>query len=275
MESLPSDIILDTVSRVPAESVLEYKLVCKRWGTLIRCSGSKYTNIHLSRLLNHLHDSDDDNDNLAAKVEPCLFFACRTDDPAVDRTLLFHGGQLSDGISSDEKYIYNQNLKRIYHPPMHNEPLSCHLVGSCNELFGEGETYNNIACMETWCMEFDIDYKAIVGTLKGRFQPILRPILLTKNGEIILLYGKSVLYCYERKTTILKMISNEASTDCFEAVEVIAHINTFASLEAIGENSKRYIVRPRWARTPWYDVIDEFDRVAPDEEIDMTRFRLS
>ncbi|KAI3882317.1 hypothetical protein MKX03_007958, partial [Papaver bracteatum] len=131
MESLPSDIILEIVSRLPAESVLDCKLVCKRWETLIR--RSNFTNMHVSHQLNHLYGGDV-SDDLATKVESRLFFACRTDDPDEFITLLFHGGKLSDRISNDEKYIYNQNLKRIYHPRMHNKPLHYHLVGSSNGL---------------------------------------------------------------------------------------------------------------------------------------------
>ncbi|KAI3841127.1 hypothetical protein MKX03_007855, partial [Papaver bracteatum] len=130
MESLPTDAVLEILSRVPAEPVLECKLVCKKWVTLIR--GRNFANMHLSRQLKHLHDGDDGDDSLAAKVESCLFFACRIEDPDVNKTLLFHGGQPSDRISIDERYIYNQNLKRIYHPPMHNRLLGNHLVGSCN-----------------------------------------------------------------------------------------------------------------------------------------------
>lgn len=78
-----------------------------------------------------------------------------------------------------------------------------------------------------------------------------------------------MLYSYDTKTTLLKKISNKASTDHFEAVEPIAHVNTFVSLEAMGENSKRYTVR-----SPWDDVIDGLDRVAVAEEIDTTRCRL-
>ncbi|XP_026430936.1 F-box protein At3g07870-like [Papaver somniferum] len=126
---------------------------------------------------------------------------------------------------------------------------------------------------EAWRMEFVIDYEAKVCTV-GCGTKKFQPILLTNNGEIIFLYGKSVLYSYDTKTTLLKMISNEASSDYFEAVEAIAHVNTFASSEATGENSKRYTVRPRRVRTPWDDVIDELDRVALGEEIDTTLFRL-
>ncbi|XP_026430947.1 F-box/kelch-repeat protein At3g06240-like [Papaver somniferum] len=123
---------------------------------------------------------------------------------------------------------------------------------------------------ETWRMEY-IDYEAVVmGSRKRNFQPIL----FTKNGEIIFLYAESMLYCYDMRSTSLRMISNEASTDYFRHIEVIAHVNTLASLEALGENSKRYKARPHRVRTPWDDVIDELDLVALDEEIDTTRFRL-
>ncbi|KAI3833972.1 hypothetical protein MKX03_006744, partial [Papaver bracteatum] len=91
MESLPSDIVQEILSRVPAESVLECKLVCKKWVTLIR--RKNFTDMHLTHQLNHLYSGDDDNDNLAAKVEPCLFFACCVDDPKEYITLLFNGRQ--------------------------------------------------------------------------------------------------------------------------------------------------------------------------------------
>ncbi|KAI3978139.1 hypothetical protein MKX01_012970, partial [Papaver californicum] len=135
MESLPLDILLDIVSRVLAESVLECKLICNHWGTLIRDSGRNFANMHLSRQLNHMYGSDDFNDNItASKVESCLFFTYRIDDPDERTSLLFHGGQISDRISIDGKHIYNQNLKMIYPPPLHNNPLIEHLVVSCNGL---------------------------------------------------------------------------------------------------------------------------------------------
>ncbi|XP_026430932.1 F-box/kelch-repeat protein At3g06240-like [Papaver somniferum] len=127
---------------------------------------------------------------------------------------------------------------------------------------------------ETWRKEFDINYEAVEAADIGTDRRKLQPILLAKNREIICLYADSVLYCYDTKTNFLKMISDDTSADYFEAVAAIAHVNTLVSLEAIGENSKRYTVRPRRARTPWDDVIDELDRVALGEEIDITRFRL-
>ncbi|KAI3882319.1 hypothetical protein MKX03_007960, partial [Papaver bracteatum] len=142
MESLPSDIVQDILSRVPAESVLECKLACKKWVTLIR--GRNFADMHFTRHLNHVHGEDDDTDNLAAKLETCLFFASRLEDPDELRTLLFHGGQLSDRISVDEKYIYSQNLRRVYHPTMHNQRLYDHLVGSCNGLVCSFQLHNLI-----------------------------------------------------------------------------------------------------------------------------------
>ncbi|KAI3945746.1 hypothetical protein MKW98_023020 [Papaver atlanticum] len=69
------------------------------------------------------------------------------------------------------------------------------------------------------------------------------------------------------------MISNKASTDYILDVEAIANVNTFASLEAMGENSKRYTTaRPRRV-TPWDDVTDELDQVSAGEEIDTAGFR--
>ncbi|KAI3882318.1 hypothetical protein MKX03_007959, partial [Papaver bracteatum] len=101
--------------------------------------------MHLSRQLKRLHgDEENGNDNLAAKVEPCLLFACLVDDHDVYRTLLFHGGQISDRISIGGKHIYYENLKRLYHPPMHTRGLFNHLVGSCNGLVCAFQLHNLI-----------------------------------------------------------------------------------------------------------------------------------
>ncbi|XP_026404669.1 F-box protein At3g07870-like isoform X2 [Papaver somniferum] len=137
MECLPSDVMVDLLSRVPTESVLECKLVCKRWQTLI-CTGTHFYKMHLSRQLNHLDGGVSgvgNNDDMVVKLEPSLFFACGLND--VNGTvLLFDGGHLGDRIciSMDENYSYKQNLKRIYHPPTDPDYIIDHLVGSCNGL---------------------------------------------------------------------------------------------------------------------------------------------
>ncbi|XP_026432271.1 uncharacterized protein LOC113329630 [Papaver somniferum] len=123
---------------------------------------------------------------------------------------------------------------------------------------------------ETWGMAFDIDYEAVVGSRKEK----LEPILLTKKGEIIFLYDESVLYSYDTRTTCLKMISdNPIRDDYFEDVEAIAHLNTFASLEGMGEISKRHDVHPSQGRTPCDDAINELDRFALGDDTDTTPFR--
>ncbi|KAI3996348.1 hypothetical protein MKX01_026816 [Papaver californicum] len=97
---------------------------------------------------------------------------------------------------------------------------------------------------KTWCMDFDIDYEGVVGSRGLWFEPIL----LTKNDEIIFVSEDSALYCYDPKTTTLKMISDndEALTDYIAAFTAIPHVNTFASLKAIGEKSKRYMTGNTW-----------------------------
>ncbi|XP_026451116.1 F-box protein At3g07870-like [Papaver somniferum] len=378
MDSLPTDILVELLSRVPVESILECKLVCKRFGTLIR--GSEFTKMHLRRQLQ--------------VEEPCLFFACRIS-MSGNRTLLFNGGQVSDRISVDEKYIYNQNLKRVYHPRMHNNVSYNHLVGSCSGLVcafqhhhsvidpiyicnpltreyvylpqlvepdlgrvkgGEVYMYGRIACgfgyvkstdeykvvriryknngfadgnVEVYTLGSGCGWRALGTVLYGleksgtyandaiywisydkvvafdlaneefRFLPVPpymknRDCGLVALGRHLCLYinwSSAVEICYliessESKETwctefvidlFEAMISNDASTDYIRHVEAIAHINTFASLEATGENSKRYTTAlprrvPRPVRTPWDDVADEVYRVAPGEEIDTTCF---
>ncbi|XP_026416177.1 F-box protein At3g07870-like [Papaver somniferum] len=132
MDSLPSDALLNIISRVPTESVLECKLVCKKWLTLIRESGTYFTNLHFRHLINHLYGSGNDGNNIATKALESLFFACRRDE-LDGPTWLFHGQKISDKISANEKYSYKENLRKVNHPPMHNE-LYDHFVGSCDGL---------------------------------------------------------------------------------------------------------------------------------------------
>lgn len=142
MENLPTDILLDIVFPVPIESVFNCKLVCKRWVTLIR--QNSFTNMHLNRQLNHLCGDEDGTVTMSARVGSRLFFACRIEDPVDCKALLFHGQQPNDRTSIDEKYIYHENLKRIHHPPMHDDPTCEHLVGSCNGLVCAFQLHNTI-----------------------------------------------------------------------------------------------------------------------------------
>lgn len=96
---------------------------------------------------------------------------------------------------------------------------------------------------EIWCLDFDIGFEGV-----DRNRTWFRPILTTENEEVIFTYNDEALYCYDSKTTTLKMISDEdeVSTEYFANVEAIPHINTLASLEAMGEKSKKYLVDGVW-----------------------------
>ncbi|KAI3955789.1 hypothetical protein MKW98_006149, partial [Papaver atlanticum] len=154
MESLPSDIIHEILSRVAAESVLECKLAPAPTlsSPTIKLPSTpslqvfKVSQVEVS-FVPIVEDQDLANKNIFVDFSTihlpllsnslftlsfCVIFTCHIVDPGVHRCLLFHGGQLSDRVSIDEKYIYSQNLDRIYHPPMHEKGLYRHLVGSCN-----------------------------------------------------------------------------------------------------------------------------------------------
>ncbi|XP_026395373.1 F-box protein At3g07870-like [Papaver somniferum] len=211
MESLPTDILVELLSRVPVESVLECKLVCKRFGSLIR--GSEFTKMHLRRQLNHLHGSDHDgNDN---KVEePCLFFACRIS-MSGNRTLLFNGGQASDRISVDEKYIYNQNLKRIYHPRMHEEDMYNHLVGSCNGLVCAFQNHNLVLDPIYICNPLTREYVYLPQLVLNEEDVDPDQLGRVKGGEVDM-YGRLACgFGYVRSTNEYKVVRIHYPNDYF------------------------------------------------------------
>ncbi|RZC93525.1 hypothetical protein C5167_007339, partial [Papaver somniferum] len=70
IKHLPYDILLDIFSRVPVGSVLDCKLVCKNWLTLLTRKRTYFTGMHVRRKLSQLHDGGDD-----AKVESGLLCA--------------------------------------------------------------------------------------------------------------------------------------------------------------------------------------------------------
>ncbi|XP_026453715.1 uncharacterized protein LOC113355146 [Papaver somniferum] len=194
MESLPSDIL----SRVPAESVLDCKLVCKRWETFIR--SRNFANMHLRRLLNHLDGGEDCNHYLAANVESSLFFACRFDE---SKTLLYHGGQVSDRISIGEKYIYNQNLKRIYHAPMHTDLLARHFVGSCNGLVCTYQLHNEILDPIYICNPLTREYVYLPQLVVNKEDV---DHLLKIDGEASMYYEMACGFGYARSTKEYKVV---------------------------------------------------------------------
>ncbi|KAI3852454.1 hypothetical protein MKX03_008285, partial [Papaver bracteatum] len=106
IKNLPDDILLDIVSRLPVESVLECKLVCKGWLKLLLGRKSFFANMHVTRQLNQLYGSAAHDD----KLDMGLLFGCTTDETW--HGSLFYGGLYNDKINTDDLYEYKKTLKR-------------------------------------------------------------------------------------------------------------------------------------------------------------------
>ncbi|MCL7035273.1 hypothetical protein MKW94_022324 [Papaver nudicaule] len=125
IKDLPDDILVDIMSRLPVESVLECKLVCKKLQKLLHGKRSFFTYMHVSRQLNLLHGGGD-----ADKLDMGLLFGFTTDHTW--QGSIFYGGSYNDKINTDETYEYKKTLKKVRHPSMHHQLLQEYLVGSCN-----------------------------------------------------------------------------------------------------------------------------------------------
>ncbi|KAI3912330.1 hypothetical protein MKW98_023199 [Papaver atlanticum] len=112
IKHLPYDILLDIFSRVPVESVLDCKLVCKNWLSLLTRKRTYFTDMHVRRQLNQLRNGGD-----AANVDSGLLCA-RSVDGNNQEVALFYGGRYNDKINTDEQYTYKTTLKKIRHPRM-------------------------------------------------------------------------------------------------------------------------------------------------------------
>ncbi|KAI3929918.1 hypothetical protein MKW98_004072, partial [Papaver atlanticum] len=137
INNLPYDILLDIVSRLPVESVLECKLVCKGWLKLLHGRRSFFTNMHITRQLNQLYGSAAHGD----KLDTGFLFGFRRGESS--NVLLFYGGSYNDKINTDDTYEYKKTLKKVRHPPMHFKMPKQYLVGSCNGWFVLVDTTTN------------------------------------------------------------------------------------------------------------------------------------
>lgn len=50
IKDLPADILLDIIARLPTESVLESKLVCRPWRNLVSSHNPSFSQMHLTHL---------------------------------------------------------------------------------------------------------------------------------------------------------------------------------------------------------------------------------
>ncbi|OVA07464.1 F-box domain [Macleaya cordata] len=142
MESLPPDITLDILSRLPVESVLQCRLVCKTWRTVLRLSSTFFGDMHLGRQLLQFDDNDQKYYNnhpenggvvaaAAKKVGLGLLFSIGFSKGERLFARLYYYGDY-DEIKNIDLQSYKK-LPRINHHPMTKSCLDA-IVGSCNGL---------------------------------------------------------------------------------------------------------------------------------------------
>lgn len=114
MDSLPRDIVLDILSRLPITSVIQFRFVSRAWRLM-----------SLDHLLFHLHLTR------ASKNNPCLIFHC---DYPIRNQLSFV--ELSDHGDKNE-------LVRKIQTPFSSSMPEFNVVGSCNGLLCLSDSFYN------------------------------------------------------------------------------------------------------------------------------------
>ncbi|OVA07231.1 F-box domain [Macleaya cordata] len=146
MENLHTEITLEILSRLPVQSVLQCKLVCKTWRTLLRLP--YFADMHIRRQLQlqslQRHqldvDDDDDDDGGGAKVGPPGFFFAIED--LYEAQLYYCEGD--NIIDKKHPYYYYKRLARVNHPPIKKRSAQNAIVGSCNGLICFSEPHHDI-----------------------------------------------------------------------------------------------------------------------------------
>ncbi|MCL7040154.1 hypothetical protein MKW94_017021 [Papaver nudicaule] len=139
VKHLPYDILLDILSRVPVESVLECKLVCKNWHSLLTRKRRYFNDMHVQSQLSQIH-----NGGGVTGVDIgllCALTVVGNDDEVV----LFYGGQYNEKLNTDEQYTYKTTLRKIRRiPQMRVRTPQEYLVGSCNGLICLGRYHDTV-----------------------------------------------------------------------------------------------------------------------------------
>ncbi|XP_026452258.1 F-box/kelch-repeat protein At3g23880-like [Papaver somniferum] len=114
-KDLPADIALDIITRLPAESILDCKLVCRKWRNLVSYHPS-ISKLHLTHILNHSNES-----------EGKLSFL------VMDRNKKFHYFEYNES-SHDEKPPTHSIRRFDLTPPFTSFPVYYEVLGSFNGL---------------------------------------------------------------------------------------------------------------------------------------------
>ncbi|XP_026394331.1 uncharacterized protein LOC113289312 isoform X3 [Papaver somniferum] len=145
MENLPEDITLNILSRLPAESVLECKLVSPNWLRILHCNATYFAVKHLHHQLRQLADYKAKHGGADKLDSGCgILYAMRYDRRLLKAKLCFgnYGQRMSH---EDLSHLHCQNmhspldqygvskLKTINHDPFRTWENQL-IVGSCNGL---------------------------------------------------------------------------------------------------------------------------------------------
>ncbi|OVA11938.1 F-box domain [Macleaya cordata] len=132
---LPAEIALNIFFRLPVESVLECRRVCKTWRNLL-LHDTYIADMHLYRQLGQLdgvqryHNNSNIYGTSAAEVDLCLLFMIVGYEQNVIVKSIYY-----DRINRDDKQYPSKKItRRINHLPMKNQYPCNLLLSSCNGL---------------------------------------------------------------------------------------------------------------------------------------------
>lgn len=128
MECLPSDIVLDILSRLPAESVSDWKLVSKRLLNLLTHRWDQFAKVHYQRQLLRLASSGD-----ASSSSMGFLFSFQKDETdSIIGLRLYYGDEYNGEMNIHENFSYKtlQNTSVSFHDILDSDGI----VGSYNGL---------------------------------------------------------------------------------------------------------------------------------------------
>ncbi|KAI3892478.1 hypothetical protein MKX03_012696 [Papaver bracteatum] len=129
MECLPSDVVLDILSRLPVDCVLDCKLVCKRLLNLLTHRRDQFAKMHSRRQLLQLAGSGD----ASSSSSTGLLFAFKKDEE--DRAIgqrLYYGDNYNEEMNIHDNFSYKTLQQTRVSFPRKISVVA--IVGSCNGL---------------------------------------------------------------------------------------------------------------------------------------------
>ncbi|XP_026412241.1 F-box protein At3g07870-like [Papaver somniferum] len=137
LKSLPPDIILDILSRLPTESVLDCKLVCKRLLSLLTSRRNQFAEMHHRRQLLQLANGEFGNAAASSSVVKMgLMFSILLDEEKDSvGPRLYYGDKYNDEMNIHDSFSYKTLKKTSISYPLIKTGIPKNvIVGSLNGL---------------------------------------------------------------------------------------------------------------------------------------------